>query len=72
VLIRPAAAALENPTSQVIGTDLTAIQPEGHGANNCSFSVEDAEDEWVGYPMFDYIHVRMVCTCFRDPDAVSM
>ncbi|KAI1855358.1 hypothetical protein JX266_000223 [Neoarthrinium moseri] len=69
------------PTSTVIGTDLSAIQPD-RGLPNCWFQKDDAEDEWifpaphppeaicqgpcVHWIKFDYIHLRMVATCFND------
>ncbi|ETS87299.1 hypothetical protein PFICI_01127 [Pestalotiopsis fici W106-1] len=62
--------AKENPDSQVYGMDLSAIQPAEHGAPNCSFEVDDAEEEWAGYPMFDYVHLRFVNVCFYNPKAV--
>jgi Methyltransferase domain len=37
---------------------------------NCSFEVDDAEDEWIFQQQFDYIHARMVFTCFKDPKEV--
>lgn len=53
------------PESNVIGTDLSLIQPEG--PPNCSFIKEDAElDEWTLPVVFDYIHLRMIHTCFDD------
>lgn len=57
------------PDSNVIGTDLSLIQPEG--PPNCSFVKEDAElDEWTLPVVFDYIHLRMVHTCFDDYKAL--
>ncbi|KKY29844.1 putative methyltransferase domain-containing protein [Diaporthe ampelina] len=57
--------ARQYPDSNVIGTDLSLIQPEG--PPNCSFIKEDAElDEWTLPVLFDYIHLRMVHTCFDD------
>ncbi|KAF3008195.1 hypothetical protein E8E14_008223 [Neopestalotiopsis sp. 37M] len=74
------------PQSQVIGTDLSAIQPEQPHVPNCTFQRDDAEDTWVfpaphppgtacSYPcehriMFDYVHLRLVSTCFDDPRTV--
>ncbi|POS70662.1 hypothetical protein DHEL01_v210946 [Diaporthe helianthi] len=53
------------PESNVIGTDLSLIQPED--PPNCSFIKEDAElDEWTLPAVFDYIHLRMIHTCFDD------
>lgn len=62
--------AKENPDSRVYGMDLSAIQPEKHGAPNCSFEVDDAEEEWTGYPTFDYVHLRSVFACFYNPKLV--
>lgn len=50
--------------------DLSAIQPAKHGASNCNFDVDDAEEEWTGYPMFDYVHLRFTNVCFYNPKAV--
>lgn len=58
--------ARQNPGSKVIGTDLSLIQPT-NAPDNCSFVKEDAElDEWTLPTLFDYIHLRMVHTCFDD------
>ncbi|KAH8655276.1 S-adenosyl-L-methionine-dependent methyltransferase [Xylariales sp. PMI_506] len=67
------------PSSFVIGTDLSAIQPIPT-VLNCVFQKDDAEDEWVfrastvdGHEsrmMFDYVHLRMVSSCFNDPRTV--
>lgn len=66
--------AEQHPESQVIGTDLSAIQPERKLAN-CSFVQDDAEEEWLfgstDNPIqFDYVHLRMVVTCFDHPRKV--
>jgi len=37
---------------------------------NCSFEVEDAEDEWTYPQRFDLIHGRFLVTCFNDQRAV--
>jgi hypothetical protein len=37
---------------------------------NCSFTIDDAEDEWPSHHPFDYIHARSVVTCFADAKAV--
>jgi len=54
-----------HPSAHVIGTDLSPIQPSSVPVN-CTFEVDDAEDEWVYSHKFDYIHARGVVTCFRD------
>ncbi|KAH8653841.1 S-adenosyl-L-methionine-dependent methyltransferase [Xylariales sp. PMI_506] len=63
--------AQENPGSQVVGTDLSAIQPSNKPPN-CDFIVEDSEEEWVGNENqpFDYVHMRFVATCFDDTKVV--
>ncbi|KAH7403098.1 S-adenosyl-L-methionine-dependent methyltransferase [Cadophora sp. MPI-SDFR-AT-0126] len=46
----------ENPGAEVIGTDLSPIQPTWVPPN-CRFIVDDVEDEWV-YSDFDFVHGR--------------
>lgn len=55
--------AQQNPTSTVIGSDLSLIQPPGVPPN-CSFVREDAEENWVHGTPFDYVHLRMMFSCF--------
>lgn len=58
--------AKQYPNSRVIGSDLSLIQPQGI-VENCSFVRQDAEgDEWTYTHAFDYIHFRMLFTCFND------
>ncbi|PVH88934.1 S-adenosyl-L-methionine-dependent methyltransferase [Cadophora sp. DSE1049] len=54
------------PSAQVIGSDLSPIQPE-FVPPNCQFEVEDAEDEWTYSQKFDFIHGRLMISCFKDP-----
>ncbi|RDW60299.1 hypothetical protein BP5796_11905 [Coleophoma crateriformis] len=56
--------AAQFPDVVVVGTDLSPIQPE-HVPANCHFEVEDAEDTWNFAEKFDYIHGRMLVTCFQ-------
>lgn len=40
---------------------------------NCYFQKDDIEDEWVfAVPdnKFDYIHLRLMVSCFNDPEKV--
>ncbi|KAK9414491.1 putative S-adenosyl-L-methionine-dependent methyltransferase [Seiridium unicorne] len=79
--------AEQNPSSYVIGTDLSAIQPNP-AVPNCSFIKDDAEEKWC-FPhpdpdhatpgsdgnsqrwiSFDYVHLRMMLTCFDDTRVV--
>ncbi|KAJ2904580.1 S-adenosyl-L-methionine-dependent methyltransferase [Zalerion maritima] len=61
--------ALRNPQSHVTGTDLSPIQPE-LTPPNCTFEVDDAEDEWVFPHQFDLVHGRTLASCFKDPQKV--
>ncbi|KAH8681676.1 S-adenosyl-L-methionine-dependent methyltransferase [Xylariales sp. PMI_506] len=81
-------AAEQNPSSHVIGVDLSAIQPTNRSIPNCEFVKADIEDEWIfSQPnpdhqkcaetghcehkiMFDYIHLRLMFSCFEDPRTV--
>jgi hypothetical protein len=48
------------PEAQVIGTDISPIQPSWV-CPNLEFVVEDFEDEWVHEPeSFDFIHARLL------------
>ncbi|KAE9363223.1 S-adenosyl-L-methionine-dependent methyltransferase [Stipitochalara longipes BDJ] len=57
------------PNAQVVGTDLSAIQPDYIPAN-CRFEIDDAEDEWTFAQKFDFIHGRALLSCFKDPKFV--
>ncbi|KAI9742132.1 MAG: hypothetical protein M1834_000522 [Cirrosporium novae-zelandiae] len=56
------------PEAEVIGTDLSPIQPSWVPPN-CRFLVDDAEEEWnyTDSDRFDYIHGRMMTSSFKDP-----
>lgn len=47
------------PASNVIGTDLSLIQPTEKLPANLSFIREDAEEMWVHDHPFEYIHWRL-------------
>jgi SAM-dependent methyltransferase len=57
------------PSADVIGTDLSPIQP-AYVPPNVHFEVDDAEDVWVYAHQFDYIHGRMLASCFQSHRAV--
>lgn len=57
--------ANEHPESDVLGTDLSPIQPE-YVPPNCRFEVDDAEDEWVFSDRFDFIHSRYMSGSFSN------
>ncbi|TEA19264.1 putative methyltransferase tdiE [Colletotrichum sidae] len=54
-----------NPASEVLGSDLSPIQP-AYVPANCRFEIDDAEDEWMYGHRFDYIHGRYLCTSIFD------
>ncbi|RDW71500.1 hypothetical protein BP6252_08063 [Coleophoma cylindrospora] len=53
------------PSAEVIGSDLSPIQPD-FVPPNCHFEIDDAEDEWVYGQPFQYIHGRTLMNCFKD------
>lgn len=61
----------EHPSANVIGTDLSPIQPEWTPPN-CKFYVDDVESDWVFPPdeAFDFIHGRSMCGSISDFDAL--
>ncbi|CAJ2510551.1 Uu.00g095200.m01.CDS01 [Anthostomella pinea] len=59
------ATASKHPDCHVWGTDLSPIQP--HLPENCTFEIDDAEDEWTFSAPFDFIHGRALMSCFNDP-----
>ncbi|KAF7563142.1 hypothetical protein G7046_g960 [Stylonectria norvegica] len=58
--------AEQHPEADVLGTDLSPIQPE-FVPSNCRFEVDDCEDDWIfSYP-FDFIHARYLCSFLKEP-----
>ena len=57
--------AKRNPSSRVIGTDLSVIQPANVPVN-CEFRIENAEVDWTFNEPFDFIHSRMLCLGIHD------
>ncbi|KAK5659911.1 hypothetical protein OQA88_13375 [Cercophora sp. LCS_1] len=56
----------EYPSAEVIGIDLSPIQP-GWVPPNVRFLVDDAESDWNhGSQRFDYIHARHICMAIKD------
>lgn len=56
------------PGATVIGTDLSAIQPE-FVPPNCHFEIDDVTLDWT-YPedYFDFVHIRELFGCIPDWD----
>ncbi|KAI5461787.1 S-adenosyl-L-methionine-dependent methyltransferase [Mariannaea sp. PMI_226] len=57
----------EHPSAEVIGTDLSPIQP-GWTPPNCVFEVDDFESDWPYQRPFDFIHARELEGCIADDD----
>ncbi|KAF2743349.1 S-adenosyl-L-methionine-dependent methyltransferase [Sporormia fimetaria CBS 119925] len=61
--------AEDNPQAEVLGTDLSPIQPS-LVTPNLKFYIDDAEAEWVYPPHehFDFIHIRGMAGAIKDWD----
>ncbi|RYC63364.1 hypothetical protein CHU98_g2838 [Xylaria longipes] len=57
--------AIQHPGSDVLGTDLSPIQPE-YVPPNCRFEIDDIEDEWMFSSKFDYVHGRHMVGSITD------
>ncbi|MCJ1285119.1 hypothetical protein MMC26_004457 [Xylographa opegraphella] len=57
--------AQEHPSVEVIGVDLSPIQPT-LVPPNCSFIVDNVEEDWVYDQKFDFIHARMLVLGMHD------
>ncbi|KAI1497401.1 S-adenosyl-L-methionine-dependent methyltransferase [Biscogniauxia marginata] len=56
-----------HPDVQVLGTDLSPIQPEWV-PSNCSFFIDDATHDWSFHQRFDYVHSRALSMGIGDWD----
>lgn len=54
-----------HPKVNVLGTDLSPIQPP-YTPPNCSFLIDNAESDWVFDTQFDYVHSRMLILGIKD------
>ncbi|RDL41874.1 Uncharacterized protein BP5553_01853 [Venustampulla echinocandica] len=57
----------EYPESQVLGVDLSPIQPS-FTPPNCMFEIDDIEEPWTYRYKFDLIHMRMMVGTISDWD----
>lgn len=57
------------PECQVLGVDLSPIQPT-FVPQNCKFEIDDYESEWTYKEKFDLIHGRLMVTSMGDPPAL--
>lgn len=55
----------EHPESEVLGIDLSPIQPS-FIPPNVSFQVDDLEQDWIFNNKFDFIYARMLTGSFQD------
>ncbi|KAK6214345.1 hypothetical protein LQW54_004573 [Pestalotiopsis sp. IQ-011] len=54
-----------HPDSQVIGSDPSLIQPDvSASVPKVSFIREDIEETWVHDTPFDFVHMRLMFTCY--------
>ncbi|GMG32272.1 unnamed protein product [Aspergillus oryzae var. brunneus] len=57
----------EHENAQVIGNDLSPIQPKWV-PSNCQFEIDDFESDWMYKAPFDYIHARELSGCIGNID----
>ncbi|KAL6414270.1 hypothetical protein AUP68_00788 [Ilyonectria robusta] len=57
----------EYSSAEVVGTDLSPIQPDWTPPN-CVFEIDDFEDDWVYKNPFDFIHARELEGCISNPE----
>ncbi|PNP83638.1 hypothetical protein FNYG_03201 [Fusarium nygamai] len=56
----------EYPSAEVVGTDISAVQP-AFVPPNCSFQIDDAQLDWTFKPdEFDFIHIRYLYGAIDD------
>ncbi|KAK3319027.1 S-adenosyl-L-methionine-dependent methyltransferase [Apodospora peruviana] len=55
----------EHPEAEVIGVDLSPVQPD-FVPPNCSFEIDDLEKEWMWTKPFDFIFSRFMTGSFAD------
>ncbi|EXA31408.1 hypothetical protein FOVG_17305 [Fusarium oxysporum f. sp. pisi HDV247] len=61
----------EHPEAEVLGVDLSPIQP-GMVPPNCRFEIDDLEKEWTFNHRFDFIFIRSMIASFKSwPDTFS-
>ncbi|KAF4454408.1 hypothetical protein F53441_3034 [Fusarium austroafricanum] len=60
----------EHPGAEVVGVDLSPIQPP-FVPPNCTFEIDDLEKEWTWKTPFDFIFSRMMAGSFSSPEAMA-
>ncbi|KAL2021876.1 hypothetical protein VTK56DRAFT_6471 [Thermocarpiscus australiensis] len=59
----------EHPEAEVIGVDLSPVQPD-FVPPNCSFEIDDLEKDWIWSKPFDFIFCRFMTGSFADNSAI--
>lgn len=57
------------PECQVLGVDLSPIQPQ-FVPPNCKFEIDDYDAEWTFSQKFDLVHGRLMVSSMADPQAL--
>ncbi|KAF4982463.1 hypothetical protein FZEAL_1917 [Fusarium zealandicum] len=60
----------DHPHAEVIGVDLSPIQP-AFVPPNCVYEIDDLEKEWTWKTPFDFIFCRMMTGSFQDPEDIA-
>lgn len=58
--------AQANPSTQIIGVDLSNVQPKTPVPVNCQFQTANAEKDWNFPEPFDFIHSRLLALGMQD------
>ena len=58
-----------HPEAEVIGVDLSPVQPE-FVPPNCFFEIDDLEKDWTWGRSFDFVFARMMAGSFTDNGAI--
>ena len=59
----------EFPNAQVLGTDLSPIQPN-EVPSNLGFLIDDCEAEWANGFDWDFVHLRHMTSSLNDVDGL--
>jgi len=58
------------PSAKVIGTDLSAIQPQWMPVNARMFVEDCEEQDWLHGAEFDFVHYRSIANLVKDFDGM--
>lgn len=59
------------PDAEILGTDLSPIQPEWV-PQNVRFMVDDCEDDWLNGFGWDFVHLRQMSGMVRNIEKVIL